>query len=136
MLTLWRFLPFCLLFLLTTPTLDAAIDLPPDPADYTLYDCYEDERKTWNDGSVSEHDGNPVGDVEGRIYWPVVCGAPTEAPTEAKLPLVIVIHGDGHTWTTTNILWSTWRKTASLPRPSTAARRSPMWNGRKEFVPI
>ncbi len=96
MLTLWRFLPFCLLFLLTTPSLDAAIDLPPDPADYTLYDCYEDERKTWNDGSVSEHDGNPVGDVEGRIYWPVVCGAPTEAPTEAKLPLVIVIHGDGH----------------------------------------
>ena len=50
----------------------------------------------WNDGSVSEHDGNPVGNVEGRIYWPVVCGAPTDTPTEAKLPLVIVIHGDGH----------------------------------------
>jgi hypothetical protein len=59
-----------------------------DPSTYTQYNCHYFGNYTWNAG-----DG--VGPVDGRVYWPSLCGDGTDDPP-GPLPLVVVVHGDGH----------------------------------------
>ena len=61
--------------------------IPPDPTVDQAYGCY-----LW--GSYAWNDGSGTGVVQGRIYWPKVCGGPSNPP--GVLPLAVLIHGDGH----------------------------------------
>jgi len=70
-----------------------ALPLPPaDPSIDQDWSCYYWGYYLWNDGSGS-------GNVEGRVYWPDSCDGDTAPDSELQLPLVLLMHGDGHQFT-------------------------------------
>lgn len=65
---------------------------PDDPSIDQQYGCYYFGNYSWNDG-------NGAGAVNGRIYWPSICGnGTTNPPGEIALPTVLFMHGDGHNY--------------------------------------
>ena len=63
--------------------------LVDDPTTDKQYNCYYWGHYAWNEGN---------GAVQGRVYWPDNCDGDPD-PAFGTHPLVVIVHGDGHSYT-------------------------------------